>query len=302
MGGFLAVDVAQQSLDSAGLDYLLGDIEDGSRPAQVVLRAYTQCLPQLLRSAPWDFARREAPLLLLADGSGNTPNAGSLVVGNQFVYEYAYPPDCVKVRYVPRNRTGIPPTVQGNIVPPNSSAPIMTGVGQPPYGPRRIQPARFLLSNDANYPPPPDGGPGNWETQGLSPQGRVVILTDVKDAMAVYTYLALYPSVWDSLFRAALVAYIASEIALPLNKDKPFGLKLADNQRAIAKEKILQARAMSANESGVNTSDIRTDWIDARRTGGRWGWPGNDGGSGPGDLWGSFDDCCGAGVVAGAAF
>jgi hypothetical protein len=300
MGGYLPTDVIQQCIDAAGVDYLLGDIEDGSRQSQVCLRAYQECIKQLLRAAPWDFARRQAPLTLLADGSGNTPNVGKVVYGNQFTYEYAWPIDAVKLRYIPRNYLPNPgATVQGNIVPPNNQAPIMTGLGQPPYGPKRIQPARFLITNDFNYPPPPDQI--SWETQGLSPQGRVVILTDVANATAVYTYLALYPSIWDSLFRAALVAYIASEVALPLHTDKALGRSIATDQREIAKAKIMQARAIAANESGMkNTSDIRVDWLDVRRDGGRWGWPGRDGGGG--EFWGSYDDCCGAGVVAGAAF
>jgi hypothetical protein len=300
MGGYLATDVCQQSIDASGVDYLLGDIEDGSREAQLLLRSYTQCLPQLLRAAPWDWARREAPLQLLADATGNTPNVGTLVVGQQFQYEYALPTDAVKIRYIPRNNIPATSAIQGNIVPTNNQAPLMTGIGQQPNQQRRIQPARFLISNDSNYPPPADQI--SWETQGISPQGRVVILTDVAGALAVYTYLALYPSIWDSLFRAGLVAYIASEIALPLNKDKKLGMAIANNQRQIAKEKIMQARAMAANESGNNTSDIRVDWLDKRRSGGRWGWTNGWDGGGPGDLWGTFDDCCGSGVVSGAAF
>ena len=300
MGGWIPTDVIQQSIDACGVDYLLGDIEDGSREAQVSLRAYQQCLPQLLRAAPYDFARREAPLTLLADASGNTPNVGTQVIGNQFNYEYAWPIDAVKLRYIPRSFIANPGTVQGNITPPNNQSPIMTGLGQPPYGPNRIQPTRFLVSNDSNYPPA--AGQVNWETQGVSPQGRVVILSNVKAALAVYTYLALYPSIWDSLFRAALVAYIASEIALPLNKDKNLGRSIANDQRQITKEKIMQARAMAANESGVNTSDIRVDWLDTRRIGGRWGWQNGWDGGGPGELWGGYDDCCGSGVVTGAAF
>jgi hypothetical protein len=292
--------VLQQSLDAAGSDHLLGDVEDGTRESQVCLRAYRQCLMQMLRAFHWDFARKEAPLTLLADASGNTPNVGTFVVGDQFNYEYSFPTDAVKVRYIPQHRWSNPGVPNNNILPPNPASPIMTGIGQPPYGPRRIQPARFLISNDANYPPPQ--GTQSWEVQGVSPQGRVVILTNVKDAKCVYTYLCLYPSVWDALFRAALVAFIASEIALPLAKDKKFGMEIRKEQIAIAKDKILQARAAAGNESGVNTSDLRTDWIDARRVGGAWGWPNGWDGGASGQLWGGYDDCCGAGVVGGAAF
>ena len=58
-------DVAQQALDAAGIEYTLGNIEDGTRPAQVTLRAYERCLRQLLRAAHWNFARKTVRLTLL---------------------------------------------------------------------------------------------------------------------------------------------------------------------------------------------------------------------------------------------
>ena len=298
MSDAIPTAVVQQSLDAIGSDHLLGDIEDGTRESQVCLRAYRQCLMQLLRTAKWDFARREAPLVLLADGSGNTPNVGTYVVGNQYIYEYAYPPDCMRVRYIPQHRWMNPGVPSNNIVPANNASPIVTGIGQPPYGPRRVMPARFVISNDANYPPPP--GEQSWQVQGISPQGRTVILTNVREAMVVYTYLCLYPSVWDSLFRAALVAFIASEIALPLTKDKKFGLAMRNEQMQIAKQKIVDARTADGNEAFA-TSDISVDWMNTRYSGGRNGWGGGFGG-GEGNLWGGYEDCCGAGVVTGATF
>lgn len=294
MGGFLPTDVVQQALDAAAVDYLLGDIEDGGRPAQVSLRAYQQCLMQLLRAVHWDFARRESPLTLLADSSGNTPNVGTIVPMSEFQYEYEYPIDCMKIRFIPWkrfNNAGVP---SNNIVPPNNNAPLMTGIGAQPNR-HRERPARFVITNDTNYPPAP--GQTTWEVQGVSPQGRVVILTNVQNAKAVYTYLALYPSVWDALFRAALVAYIASEIALPLATDKKLGLEIRNQQIAIAKEKILQARIANGNEAWAN-ADIPVDWIQTRYGNGgpgRWGFGGFDG------FFGGMDACCGADAVSASA-
>jgi hypothetical protein len=292
--------VVQQSLDAIGSDHLLGDIEDGAAQSQKPLRAYRQCLMQLLRSAPWAWARRQAPMTLLADASGNTPNVGTLVTDPNFVYMYSWPTDAMKIRYVPWQYGQVAAVPANNIQPANSSSPIVTGLGQPPYGPQRIRPARFLVSNDINYPPP-SGGAQSWDVQGVSPQGRTVILTNVQNAQAVYTYLCLYPSVWDSLFRAALVAFIASETVMALLKDKKMAMELRTQQTAIAKDKILQARAASGNE-GTNSVDIRVDWMDTRQVGGPNGWHGGWDGGGPGTLWGGYDDCCGAGVVSGAAF
>lgn len=286
----LVSDVCNQALDAIGSEMVLGDIEDGTRPAQVLLRAYQQCLMQLLRSANWDFARKTAPMVLLADATKNTPNVGTLVPV-PWVYEYEYPTDCMKVRFVPWNYQQVPGVPQGNIIPPNAQAPINTGSGSAPLTGARLRPARFVVATDPNYPAPQ--GSISWEVQGVSPQGRTVILTNVRCAEVVYTALMNYPSVWDSLFRAAFVAYLASEVALPLTKDKKFALTLRAEQIKIAKSKIQEARLTDGNE-GFYSSDIPVDWMRGRRTGGPGqgnfgGW--NDGGAGGG--FGGGYDCCG---------
>lgn len=277
--------VAQQALDAAGVDYTLGDIEDGTRQAQVILRAYERCLRQLLRAAHWNFARKTQRLVLLADATGNTPNVGTLVPV-PWIYEYAYPIDCVKARFVPWNQSvqnpGIP---TGNIAPSDPTAPLMTGLSQPPLNGQRLVPARFVETTDANNLGP---NPGH-ETPGLSPATRTVICTNVQNAELVYTCLQVYPSIWDELFRAGFVAYLASEIALPLSKDKKFALQLRAENIAIAKDKIMQARIADGNE-GFFSSDIKVDWMQARGSGARaLGF--GQGGGGPGWWWGGFDSC-----------
>jgi hypothetical protein len=259
-------DIAQQAIDACGLEVELGDIEDGTREARVLLRAYWQCLRQLHRAVHWDFARKQAPMVLLADASGNTPDVGTMVP-TPWLYEYEYPIDCMKARCVPWNwynqSSPIPP---GNIQ--ISDVPQTTGTGQPFQWGQRIIPSRFVVATDYNYPPP--DGQITWEVQGVSPQGRTVILSNVKYAQIIYTSLMLYPSVWDSLFRAAMVAYLASEVVLPLSKDKKFGLTIRAQQIAIVKEKITAARIADGNE-GTYSSDIPVDWMRTRYVGGGWG-------------------------------
>ena len=279
----LPSDVAQEAIDASGTDYLLGDIEDGSRPAQLLLRKYQQCLQQLLRGCQWDFARRTAPLFLLADATGNTPNVGTLVPV-PWVYEYALPNDCCKVRFIPWNQTtqnsSIPP---GNITPPASPSPIVTGLGNPQIGAGIIRPARFVVATDSNYPP----AAGSDDTMGVSPAGRTVILTNVQSAVLVYTALILYPSQWDSLFRAALVAYLSSEIALPLAKDKKMGLAMRAQNIQIFKAKLEQARIANGNE-GTYSTNHEAAWIRTRMTGGHGGWGNWGDGAGPSLPWGGY--------------
>lgn len=265
MSGNTVTDVANQSLDAIGWQETLGDIEDGSHHGQILLRAYRQDLQQLLRSAEWNFARKQAPLQLLADASGNTPNVGT-IVPQPWVYEYAYPTDCARVRFVPWN-----PQNGASVVPPNNiqipqNVPLTGGLGQQlPY--IRLRPAKFVVATDFNYPAPP--GSLTWDVQGVSPEGRTVILTNVRFAQCVYTAFLHYPSVWDPLFRAALVAYIAAEVALPIwaKVDRKFGLQVRGEQIQILKAKVMEARMIDGSE-GVPSSDIRVDWMDVRRAGG----------------------------------
>lgn len=279
-------DVAQQSLDAIGVEYTLGSIEDGSREAQVLLRAYRTCLRQLLRAAHWNMARKTIQLTLLADATGNTPNVGTLVPV-PWIFSYSLPIDCVKARYIPANQYPINPGVPtGNITPPDPTAPLMTGLGAAPLVGQRIIPARFLVTTDSNNLPPNPG----YETPGLSPVTQTVILTNVQYAQMVYTCEQVYPSIWDDLFRGAFVAYLASEVALPLSKDKKFGLTLRDQQIKVAKEKIMQAR-ISDGDEGFFSSDIRVDWMQARGVGGGYGNNGWGAGGGPGYCWGGYDSC-----------
>lgn len=292
----LPSDVANQALDAIGYETAIGDLEEGTRPAQVLLRAYGQCLRQLLRAAHWDFARRTVPMVLLADATGQTADVGTLVPV-PWTYEYEYPIDCAKVRFIPWNPALQTPAVPAvNIQPPNPNSPVVTGMGQAPLSGQRIVPARFTVATDPNYPVP--AGTIFWEVQGVSPQGRTVILTNVQNAQLVYTAQMLYPSVWDPQFRAAMVAYLASEVALPLSKDRKFGLTLRTQQIELAKQKIKAARTTDGNE-GYYSSDIRVDWMQARNVGGAWG-PNAYGDQGyPGVLGYGWDSC---GFSDGSAF
>ncbi len=284
----LPEDIANQALDAAGSELTVGDLNEPTRVAQVTMRAYAQCRRQLLRSAHWDFCRKQAPLTMLADATAATPNVGTTVI-LPWTYEYSYPTDCLKARFVPwnnYNQTSGSPT--GNIS--IGSQPLMTGLDQAPTNTTGIRPARFLVATDYNYPVQLDVSSQWWETPGVSPTSQTVVCTNVKLAQLVYSADMPYPNMWDPQFRAAMVAYLAAEIALPIAKDKKFGMQMRNQNIAIAKEKIMQARITDGNE-GFYSSDISTDWMRVRAGGaGRsnWGW---GEGAGPGVLGYGWDAC-----------
>lgn len=295
--------IANQALDQAGLTFTLGDIQDGTRPAQVCLRWYTECVRQLLRSAHWDFARREADLVLIADATGQTANVGT-IVPSQFIYAYEYPTVCAKVRFIPRNPLLQPAVPSSNIQPANPSSPLTTGTGAPPYLTNPQIPSRFLISNIPDYIPS-NIQQGPTDTRGISPTGRLVILSNVQNAKAVFTIDAMYPNVWDHKFRQAVVSLLAAYIALPLHTqgraDKAavrLGTQMRDDNAKLAMQAIQAARISDGNE-GWYSSDISVDWLRIRNNGGGFGNWGAWDGPGPGYCIGGWDSVM---IPGGSAF
>lgn len=284
-GGFELANVANQALGSIGWPERIADLEDGSQAAGVINDYYWNCRQLLLRACHWDSARFQAPLTLLADASGATPDVGTLVQFN-YQYEYAYPTDCMKMRFIPWNYAN-----NATVIPADNTqiptTPLVGGEGAVLPPGTRLIPAKFVLSTDSNYPPP--AGSDVTGVQGVSPQGRTVILTNVRYAQAIYTRDMLYPENWDPLFRSALVAYVAAEIAVPIwaKKDpsQKVGIASRDRMLPIVRDKLTQARATNGNE-GAASADISVDWMRTRRVGGygnagwgngNWSFGGGDG-------------------------
>lgn len=279
-------DVINEALMAAGSDFVIGDPTEGTQAAQVTLRKYGQCLRQLLRSVHWDFARQMSPMVLLADATGQTADVGT-AVPSPWRFEYAYPISCMKARFVPAigvNPNSVP---AGNIALPDT--PQTTVISPAYYGVAgRLMPTPFLISMDTNYPIDTSS---NWmESQGVSPQGRVVVLSNTEQAQLVFTAFSPYPTMWDAQFRAAMVAYLAAEIAMPLARDKRFGLQIREQNIVIARQRVMDARVTNGNEGSFpQTTDHTPDFLSIRNAGAGWsaGGPGSDGPWGAGGIgWG----------------
>jgi hypothetical protein len=286
-------DIVNQSLDSIAVENTIGDLNEGTTEARAALRWYMPTLLQLLRTAHWNYARKSCPLTLLNDATGQTAKnqatAGlPVTVGNgtpgmvPWIYEYDWPVDCIKARFVPWN--GCQPTT----TPPQTTA---SSVGSLPYV-RQI-PARFLVGQDSI--PDQVGLAQSWaqvpdyaDALGHAPNQRTVILTNVPNAALVYTALIIYPAQWDVLFRQAFVATLASYLALPCQPDKKLALTLRAQQMEIAKAAIMQAR-ISDGDEGWTTTDHTPDWLRVRSAGPRWGAWGGPGDAGLGVLGYGFD-------------
>lgn len=285
-------DIANLALDAIGSEFTLGDIEDGTRAAQTCLRSYPECRRRLLRGAHWQFARKQEPLQLLGDATGNTVGVSKAVIA-PWIYEYAYPTDALAVRFVPYQpgNAGIP---AGNIAAPIT--PIVANLQTTYSLGSRLHPARFLVARDVNYPPL--AGQLYEDVQGLSPQGRTVLLTNVQNALCIYTSDVIYASEWDVLFRDAMISYLAQSIAMKpgIVSDQKLAMQLRRDQIAITKEKLVQARIADGNETWSSTDHL-PDWIAFRSGGGFWRHGRGD--DGLGSMYGGWQP---VGFADGSAF
>lgn len=184
---------------------------------------YVPMRKKLIRCAPWGFTRKTiiaSQLGDLIDGSSPYP----------WQYKYAYPPDCQKMRYV--------------LAPPPQPSPMAPTVGAqmvvPWTGPRRDW--RYVVAND--------------DTTG--PDTRV-ILSNVGQALFVYSKDVVDPEMWDAEFEEAMVLTMANKLVMSLSGN--VGMKQTWAQ--LCDKAIMEARLSDGNEA-VPRTDHEPDWITAR--------------------------------------
>lgn len=241
------VDIANRALLAVGARTQVSSINpsDGSVEANAISVLWTPTFESLARTAPWGCLGKQVALSLVAAAQGTPENVDGTTLPlppTPYLYAYAYPVDCLFFRYIvpsfPANTgTDIPQTTINN-----SAATWLPSGGQ----------IVFKLSTFQLTP---------------TSQPIQVILTNQDQAQGVYTANLPNPSLWDSLFQAAMVASLGAFLvpALSLN------LALLDRQVKAAESIIAQARAWDANE-GVTSMDHTPDWIQARAGGSGYGW------------------------------
>lgn len=95
--------LCNQALDRIAWPEAIGDIYEGSKAARVALRVYGQERDELLSSVDWQFARREVGLTVIktapVGGYGATSWSSDFPL-LPWIYEYAYPDQCLQIRSV----------------------------------------------------------------------------------------------------------------------------------------------------------------------------------------------------------
>lgn len=288
--GIVAEDICNQAIDLVGGPVTITDLQDGSDQARVFLRHYAPSVQEISRAARWNFARKEAALTLLQDATGQTPNVGTGTPGmGIWIYEYAWPVDCMNARFVPANASLTTPIPAGNIsVPPN--VPATTGQALQPYA--RTLPTPFLVTQD--QVPNLVGVPTSWDdfpdlsgTQGQGLSQQTVILSNVPSASLVYTSLVREPNIWDPLFRQAIVGLLAAKTALRILKDRKEAFAARGIAIQAAKSALEQARLADGNEDFPSSVNREASWIQARTS----GIGGSYGNSNDGSLMGCWYGC-----------
>lgn len=231
--------------------------------AAVMADLYQLQTDAVFRAAHWNSARKQADLTLLkaARGTPENPDGSLPTPPIPWMYEYGYPTDCLKVRFV------IP---QPNL-PAAGTAPLMTNVGvtSMPWVNTSL-PFVPAIDNDAD---------GNQVK---------VILTDACRAQGVYTARIANPDLWDPSLQNAVIGALGAWACAPVSGSME-RQKLAIG---IASSLIKAARDSDGNE-GITQMDYIPDWMQVRNAGGGlglFGWSTPGGGyMASWDSWGSPD-------------
>lgn len=235
--------VANLALAKIGTRSTIASLAEDSNEARAINLIYDNTRDQVLGMAFWNFARKTANLAVLkiAPGAMGSTSPGGNVWSPDWpppgwLYEYAYPADCIQMRFVSPQFSnnvgvdGIP--IFGNAV--TTVAPYSTAA------------VRFEVATD-----------------NISGNQQNVILTNQYQAIGVYTLRVTNPDLWGAQFIEALAAAIAGRIAMQLTGDK----QLVSAMFTYANSVILQARATDGNE-GLTIQSSMPDWIIDRDIGG----------------------------------
>src|ERR1700761_2442839 len=239
------LSICNRSLLSIGARSQVSSVNpsDGSVEANACSVLFTPTFEALGRAAHWNCLGREIALSLLmaASGTPENPSGSSYPIPPiPWLYAYAYPSDCLDVRYIvpsfPTNNGSSTPQTTIN----NAAGTWLPTGGQIPY---KVQ---TVLDKNNN--------------------SILVILTNQDLATCVYTTNLPNPAQWDSLFQQAMVASLGAYLVPALSLSLPLmQLSIQTAEKAIA-----MARAADGNE-GVTVMDHLPDWMIARAGGSNWG-------------------------------
>lgn len=228
--------ICNRALQTMGTRTQISSLTEASNEARNCNLIYADTRDEVLGMAFWNFAKKTNYLSVLKQAPG-TP--GGVASASQWstaypappwLYEYAYPTDCITMRSITQQPVnayvGVPFTSNGQ-----SSYPYFVGPG-----------AQFEVATDL-----------------ISGSQQSVILTNQYQAIGIYTMQITNAGLFAGLFVEALVQALAAKLTLALTGN----VALASAKFAQANAMIIQARASDANE-GLTVIDNMPDWLAIR--------------------------------------
>ncbi|MGA3113503.1 MAG: hypothetical protein ABSF90_03615 [Syntrophobacteraceae bacterium] len=253
--------IGTRSSVGGGAYSLVASLTESTPEAQACTLHFEGACRALLRLAPWSFARATIQGALLAAAPGTPENLNGTVplplvpistanpAGSMplqivpWLYEYAWPQSCVRLRQV---KPPVNSPSQGT-----NTVPIWPGINMasPGFG------GSGSLDNRVPYQISLDADSAGNQIK--------VILTNIEYALIVYTALVDDPNLWDDEFTEAYIFMLASHLVGALVGDKQLDKALYEK----AAQAAITARAVDGNEQPLSPSHT-PDWIKART-----GWP-----------------------------
>ncbi len=232
------VDICNRALSVIGTRSTIASIDEATPEAQACLIHFEASCRAMLRLAPWSFARYQVngAVIAAATGTPENPNGNPpFPIDQTWSYEYAWPNDCLKLRQV------LPP------------------FNPPAIGPINLWPCLVMSPSDTSCD---RARLYNYQiTLDRDSQGNQIkaILTNVENAVIVYTALVDNPNLWDDEFSEAFVFMLASHLVGALIGDKQMDKALYQKASMMA----IAARAVDANEQPLSPNHT-PDWIKVR--------------------------------------
>lgn len=226
--------ICNKALSMIGGRATIASLAEGSKEAAVCNLWYDDTRLMLLRAAHWSFARKQVLLTELG-------NAQDQTAPQPWAFLYEYPTDCVKMRYL------FP-----YVAPVENNDVVVTGdFYWPSYGwmmPSRA--SRFLISQ------------ATWLVDDEPVSGKAIV-SNLFQAMGVYTADISDTTQFDQGFEDALVSALAAAIVIPLNGN----VQMKGVWEQLATDVVNRARAVDGNEAMPST-DHTPDWLRERGAGG----------------------------------
>lgn len=172
-----AADVVNAALDRIGYKKNIGSLYDGSEQSQAALAVYGQTRDYILRNFDWGFAEQDMSLTLLKTapvGGYSTDRPWDIATDPILPWIYEY------------EYPGDDPTML-------KLRSLRRATVVPEFDPSAIL---YRIANDNSFTP-----------------SKKVILTNLKDAIAVYTGQVTDPTLWEPGFTEALVTNLGRRLA-----------------------------------------------------------------------------------------